>query len=964
MNTDTLRKVIGFFVFMITSVVYFLTVQPNVSFWDCGEFIASADLLQVPHPPGTPLFLILGRLFAMLPFGDNVAFRVNSISVIASAFTVLFLYLTAVKVIENFKKSEKPSFIESLVTYIAAAIGALSLAFSDTFWFNSMEAEVYALATFFIAFVTWLMVVWNEKADNEDNEKYLLLIAYLVGLSTGVHLMSVLAMVPIVLTIYARKYSHDEEHFKKTAYIFLGHVAVILVIAAALWASAPTNPPSPEEHKAFDSKFLMIAAFASVVYMGIFYKKIFHRNSFYIPIIVGGIALFTVYPGVVKYIIKLLSILGGNDGTQSMIVFFALLVVLGYLIYWSGKENKQTLHLIVKSILFAIIGFSSYAMIIIRSNQDTPINLNSPKTFPEFVKYMNREQYGDQPIFKRRFTREPHQQGVYNNYSSDLDFFWNYQMNHMFNRYLLWNYVGRESTVQDSGVDFSELFAIPFLLALFGLFYHYQKDWKMASVFLIMFIFLGYLTAFYQNQQQPQPRERDYFYVGAFFVFSLWLALGIRGLFEVIKTAIKSTSLHKPAYTALTAILIVLVPLNMIRANYFKNDRSRNFVPWDYSYNLLQSAAKDAIIFTNGDNDTFPLWYLQDVEGVRRDVRIANLSLLNTPWYIKQLKHTAPHGTAKIKMSLSDQQIDRIAPSQWKTRRIDVPISDETFKQFGITDTAITNKGKISWNMKPSVNFGNVKAVRAQDIVAMDIVRSNLNERPIYFAVTTPDNSKIGLNDYLEMEGLSFRVIPKKHKNFYNAINHEIMWKQLMEEPEGYSKDYKPGFKYRGLADSTIFMNVNHQRLTLNYKNAYTRLALYYMYATKNKEKAVEVLDMMEQKIPRKLFPIDFYILNNIANIYFSANEIDKYKDLAKDIETAALKDIERSPMNVGGDYNPYFVLKQIYDNLGEYGKFLDVLKRLEKLVPNDPNVQKMIKSYTELANKNKPKVEMPVQNN
>lgn len=954
MNKDTLRKVIGFFVFMITAVVYFMTVQPNVSFWDCGEFIASSHLLQVPHPPGTPLFLIVGRFFSMLPFGDNVAFRVNTISVLASSFTVLFLYLVSVKVIESFIKKETRTFLESLGTYLASAIGALSLAFSDTFWFNSMEAEVYASATFFIAIVTWLLMVWYEKADNDDNEKYLILIAYLVGLSTGVHLMSVLAMVPIVLTIYIRKYLQDEEHFKRTAYIFAGHVGVILIIAAALWATAPTNPPSPQEHKAFDTKFLTFMVITSVIYIGVFYKKIFHRDSFYLPIIVGGIALFTVYPGIVKYIIKVLSLLGGNDATQSTIIFFILLGLLGYLIYWSSKNDKQTLHLVFKSLLFAIIGFSSYTMIIIRANEDTPINLNSPKTFPEFVKYMNREQYGDQPIFKRRFTNEPHQTGVYSNYSSDLDFFWNYQMNHMFNRYLLWNYVGRESTVQDAGVDVTDLWAIPLILALFGIFYHYQRDWKMATVFLIMFIFLGYLTAFYQNQQQPQPRERDYFYVGAFFVFSMWIALGVRGVLDILKEYVKSESLRRPVYIGTILALIVLVPIKMLSVNYFKNDRSRNYVPWDYSYNLLQSVAPNSIIFTNGDNDTFPLWYLQDVEGVRQDVRIANLSLLNTGWYILQLKNTEPHGTPKIKMSFSDQQIKRLAPSQWETRKIDVPVRKETFTKLGITDTALINKGKFSWEMEPTVNFGNIKAVRVQDIVAMDIVRSNINDRPVYFAVTTPDNSKIGLNDYLEMEGLAFRVLPKKFNNFYSAINPEIMWKQLMEEPEGYSKDYQPGFKFRGLNDSTIFMDQNHKRLTLNYRNSYIRLALYYVYSARNNDKAVQVLDKMEEKMPRKLFPIDYRLLNDIANTYRAAGANDRYIELTKDIEREALRSIESNPLNVGGDYNPYFVLKQIYDNLGQYDKFLNVLQKLKQVVPNDPSVDKMIEEYSKLASKKK----------
>jgi len=525
----------------------------------------------------------------------------------------------------------------------------------------------------------------------------------------------------------------------------------------------------------------------------------------------------------------------------------------------------------------------------------------------------------------------------------------------------LWNYVGRESTVQDAGVDYSQLYAIPLMLALFGLFYHYQKDWKMATVFLLMFIFLGYLTAFYQNQQQPQPRERDYFYVGAFFVFSIWIALGARGILDLIKGSLKNSALIKPAYSALLVLLMILIPLNMLNANYFKNNRSRNFVPWDYSYNLLQSAAQDAIIFTNGDNDTFPLWYLQDVEGVRRDIRIANLSLLNTSWYINQLKNTEPHGTAKIKMSLSDNQINRIAPSQWKTRTINVPIESETYNRLGITDTSITNKGVMSWSMEPSVNFGNVQAVRAQDIVAMDIVRSNINDRPVYFAVTTPDKSKIGLSDYLIMEGLAFRVVPQKTKDFYSAINESTMWKQLMEEPEGFSKDYQPGFKFRGLNDSTIFMDENHKRLTLNYRNSYIRLSLYYLYANKDKNKAVQVLDKMEEKLPRKLLPIDYRLLNDVANTYFSAGARDRYVELAREIEKVALNDLELNPMNVSSDYNPYFLLKQIYDNLGEYNKFLDVLQKLKIAVPNDPSVDRLIQEYTKLAQKTQ--LEIPEQN-
>ncbi len=962
MNKDTVRKIIGFIVFLITAIVYFSSVQRSVSFWDCGEFIASSNLLQVPHPPGTPFFLILGRLFAMIPFVANIGFRVNMISVIASSFTILFLYLIAVRLIEQFRKSENDNMFESIATYIASGIGALSLAFGSTFWFNGMEAEVYASATFFISIVTWLIIVWYDKADKVDNEKYLLLIAYLIGLSTGVHLMSVLALVSFVMIIYIRKYLHDEEHFKQTAILFLIHSVIILLLAAALWATAPKNPPTSEETSAFDSKFLMISGFVSIIFMGIFYKKIFRKNSFYIPIAIGGVVLFVVYPGIVKYVPVLVEVISGSDYTNNIILVVISGAIIGYLIHWSAKENKQTMHLIFKSLMFALIGFSTYTMILIRANQDTPINLNSPKTVPALVKYLNREQYGIQPIFKRRFTREPNQQDVYTDYSSDLDFFWTYQMNHMFNRYLLWNYVGKVSTVQDAGVEFSQFWALPFILALFGLYYQFKKDWKMATILLIMFIFLGYLTAFYQNQQEPQPRERDYFYVGAFFVFSIWIAIGIRGILEIVKTSLKNSSITRPINVGIIVLLFILVPVRMFSINYFLNDRSRNFVPWDYSYNILQSAAPNSIIFTNGDNDTFPLWYLQDVEGVRQDIRIANLSLLNTPWYILQLKNDTPHGTAKVKMNLTDRQIEDIGPMQWKSRSVSVPISPETYSKLGITDTAITNKGKISWKMDPTVNFGSIKAVRAQDIVAMDIIRANINERPIYFAVTTPENSKIGLDDYLVMEGLAYRVVPKKNKYHYGSVDPKIMWEQLMDEPKGFSKSYKPGFKFRGLNDSTIFMDDNHKRLTLNYRNAYLQLANYYLNkGARDSSKVIEILDKMEEKIPEEIIPMDYRLLYQVASFYLQAGDRNKYERYSRIVEKDILNLFATNGYLPTREYNPYVYLKDIYDYFGEYNKFVEILKKLKDAVPNDPSIDRLINQYEKLAKK--PTPEVPQQN-
>jgi len=962
MNQKNIHRIIAFIVFLIAAVTYFMTAQPSVSFWDCGEFIASSYALQVPHPPGTPLFILIGRFLSMIPFAENIAFRVNTISIFSSAFVIFFLYLSAVKLIENYNKNKYDTLLGPIGTYLSAAVGALSLAFADTFWFNATEAEVYAFSTFFIAFVTWLILTWNEKADEPDNEKYLIMIAYLIGLSIGVHLMSVLALVPIVMIIMFRKYLTDEVVLKKTSYLFLIQTAGTIVIAIIIWAFATSSAtPSPDEYKAFDLRFVTLVGLFWVVYMGVMWKKIFQRNSFYLPIIFGGLVLISVYPGFVKYIPKLIYKLSGDDFVLNVGVLIAIFAGIGYLIYWSHKNNKATINLVAKSVLFVLLGYSSYTMIMIRANQDTPINLNDPKTMSEFHSYMNREQYGDFPTFKRRFSQEAHQRGIYTNYSSDLDFFWNYQMDHMFNRYLGWNYIGRffedeesgkiKGTERGTGVHWRQLFAIPFLIGLFGIYYQFKRDWKMSSVLMAMFIFLGYLTVFYQNQQQPQPRERDYFYVGAFFVYSIWIAIGTRGILDLIVSQFKKSKLLKPVYLFVMFLIVLAVPVRMLATNYFTHDRSRNYVPWDYAYNLLQSVAPNAVLFTNGDNDTFPLWYLQDVEGVRQDVRIANLSLLNTPWYIKQLKNTAPYGSQKVAMSMSDKEVDRISMTRWEPRMMHLAVPQSVFEEAGVTDTSITNKGSISWRMENTVSYGNIKALRVQDLVVLNLIQETNWRRPIYFAVTCSENSRLGLEEYLQMAGLAFRLVPKKRENPVYYINEKLMREELFNEPEGYSRTYQPGFKFRGLNDPTIFLDENHQRLSQNYRNSFIRLAIYYLDKGMN-EKTVEILDEMERKLPHSNIEMPYDLLYNVANIYYSAGGKEQYRRLVKELEPIMLKRLEANPLDFQQQRNPYIILRDIYENSGEYDKLVELFSRLQKLVPDNNNIKGMIERYKVLSNR------------
>ena len=959
MSNKVLNRIFAAVVFLITALVYFSTVQPGLSFWDCGEFTASAYLMQVPHPPGTPFFLILGRIFTMIPFAASIGLRMNTISVLSTAFSVMFLYLIAVKLIQNYRKNETESLFDAVSIYISAAIGALSFAFADTVWFNGVESEVYANSTFFIAFVIWLMVVWNEKADEPDNEKYLIFIFYLIGLSTGVHLMSALAIVPVAMAIYFRKYATDEVILKKTALYFVAHSVIILVIAALMWASQTGDtPPSPEEFGAVDSRFLMILVAVSLIFMGATYKKIFQRNSFYMPIIFGGIALVAIYPGLVKYLPKLITIVSNNDFTLNIVTVFVILGIIGFGIYWTAKNKKATANLILKCALFAIIGSTTVAMIIIRANQEPPINMNSPKTMSELNSYINREQYGDFPTFKRRFSNEPHQLKIYTDYSNDLDFLWRYQLNHMFNRYLFWNYIGRVSTYEDSGVEWSDLWGIPFFIGLFGLYFHFKKDWKMASVFLAMFIFLGYLTAFYQNQQEPQPRERDYFYVGAFFVYSLWIALGMRGIIELLQGKFKERTALKPMIAGVLFLGVIGVPFNMAHANWFEHDRSRNYVPWDYAYNLLQSVAPNAVLFTNGDNDTFPLWFLQDVEGVRRDVRVACLSLVNTSWYVKQLKNTSPFGSQKVSMGLTDDEIDQLGLQRWEPTEMSIPVPPDIIKKWNVTDSATVKDGKIKWTMQNTGQSGDVKFIRGQDLVALDIIMQAKWERPIYFAVTCSDDSRLNLDDYMRMEGMAMRLVPKKNDDKrIEYIDEKILSKQLLDEPAGFSKDYQPGFKFRGLNDKTIFFDENHERLTQNYRNAFIRLAIYYLYKDNDKTKAINVLDEMEKKIPRSVVAMDYRIKHDISKLYFSAGAMKQYETLAKEVIDAAKKQLEINPRDFTSWYNPYDLLLTHYENLKMYKEAVSTLMQLQNLVPNDQNVAQLLNEFRKKAGMETPEV-------
>lgn len=881
MEHTKLNKIVAAIVFVIALTVYVSTLADTVVFWDVGEFIAASYLLQVPHPPGSPLFILLGNVFGiiMTPFYKDPAVRVHFVSALSSALTGLFLYLSLVKMIILWRPRTDDLW-NKVPLYGAAAIGALSLTFSPTFWFNAVEAEVYGISMLFVGLVTWLSLRWNERADSPSHQKYIFLIAYLIGLSLGVHLLALLVIFPFLIIVFFRRYE-----FSVRNYLIFGAIA-----------------------------------------LGIF---------------------AVVYPGIVKELPNLLdgkySIGGGKESTSIIWTLIPLMAIGAaiYGVWYSIRTKNEMLNLASLSFLLIVLGYSTYTMVIIRANAHTPMNENDPSNLERLVSYLNREQYGDAPLMKRRWSQEPQHQGIYTNYKSDWDYFVRYQVDEMFLRYFLWQYAGREGDWQGAGVNWKQLWGIPLFVGLFGFYYHWKKDRAMWWVLFNFFLLMGFIMVFYFNMQNPQPRERDYFYVGAFFVFSAWIGIGSLGIMDSIRELVKNGSMQKVATYGVLALLILFIPANMLYTNYKSSDRTGDYVAWDYSYNLLQSCEPDAILFTNGDNDTFPLWYLQDVEGVRRDIRIVNLSLVNTSWYIMQLKHEMPHGAKKVPISLSDAEIAQIGPMQWEPREMTLPVPANVMKEnemfntdrpaqpkAGETETA--QPGQIKFTLTNTIQFGNIKAIRAQDIMAYDIIRTNNWERPIYMAVTSSPDSKIGLDRYFRMDGLAMKLIPYPGPSDEGVIDPKILSANLLNQPAEANKMFQRGYRYRGLQDSTVFYDENVTRLVMNYRNAFMRLALYYLNTTKENEKAIAVLDSMQTILPNSVMPMDFRVQYDLTNFYFFAGNKERYREVS-DALIAKLLVMTSKPINepFQSQYHPYYMLFTIYQNREEYDKAMDILDRI-----------------------------------
>ena len=867
-----INNIIAFITLFISFLIYLLTMAPTASFWDCGEFIATSYIMGVPHPPGSPLYLLLGNLFSQIPTFSDIGARVNLMSPISSAFSVMFLYLITVYLIEEFRGITS-SYKDAIINYGSSFVGALTFSVTDSHWFNAVEAEVYAMSTFFTGIVVWLILLWSRKEGTKGNVRYIIVIAYMIGIATGVHLLNLLTLPFLALIVY----------FKKRKYTL--------------------------------SSFIMLIPIPLIVYL-------------------------IIYQGIIKGLPNIAQ----NFGITSII--FIIIIFIG-LIYYCIKNKYFTSATIFTSFFLVIVGYSTYASIFIRAQQAPFINENDPSTIPKAISYLNREQYGDWSItdraqslknssYSNRWTlsrQNPSKEDVSN-------FVFDYQFKEMYLRYFAWQFIGRgdnnwplftkkgDYIKSLDGINpLRYMFPFAIVFGMFGIFYHFNKDWKRGLAILSLFLATGLMIILYLNQYDPQPRERDYSYVGSFFAFSIWIGIGIAGTIEALQKLFND----KKGYFIILFLSLItfLMPITMLKTDYKEHNRSGNYVAWDYAYNMLNSCEPYAIIFTNGDNDTFPLWYLQEVEGVRKDVRVVNLSLLNTDWYIEQMRDFEP----KIPIQMNDNDISNIAPMRWEAKEMNIPGPENG------TDSGLT------WILKPTYHN---KFLRVQDIMIYRLIQACKWERPIYFAVTVSDDNRIGLDEYLQMEGMVFKLYPKK----VSSINYEKMKQNIIQSPDvnyiirtpkqynEYLNTGKGFYHYRNMNNPDVYFNFNIQRLVQNYRASFLQLVISSINGANDKKvESIEILNNMENYFPSDMLPYNNDKLElQVAQIYFMLGDENEYIKRLGIIENRDRVSNE-TLLNVGQMY---------LSELNDYDKAYNIFYRLYEKDPT--NIEYMYSTVQSLA--------------
>ncbi|HRH65512.1 MAG TPA: DUF2723 domain-containing protein [Bacteroidia bacterium] len=975
MNYKRTNNLIGWFTFLIASYVFISTIEPTGSFWDCGEFIATAHKLEVGHPPGAPLFLMLARIFILFG-GDNVSnypIAVNILSALMSSFTVLFLFWTITALARKIVIGKGDITTDKIIAVMGAGlVGALAYTFTDSFWFSAVEGEVYASSSFFTAIVFWAIFKWENHSEEPHNLRWLILIAYLMGLSIGVHLLNLLTIPALAFVVYFKKYKVST---KGIIYTSLIGILVLGLIQYGIIQGVITLAGT------FDRMFV---------------------NGFGLPF-------------------------------GSGIIFYGLLIITGTIwgLIYTKKKNHPIWNTAILCFAFIMIGYSSFAQIIIRSAANPPLDENNPENVFNFISYLKREQYGERPLFigqyynarvtdqktgddtwakidgEKKYVKGPskiepvyepdkttvfprmwsNQQNHINEYkkwadikgdrtptfSENLKFFFTYQMGEMYWRYFMWNFVGRQNDLQGpggitkgnwmSGITFIDemrlgpqdqlpesmtnnkarnfMYFLPFILGIIGMVYHYSRDNKDAWVVMLLFFFTGIAIVIYLNGTPLQPRERDYAYAGSYYAFAIWIGLGVLSLYEFLRKRIPATV----AAVTTTGLCLFAVPGVMAKAEWNDHDRSNRYTSRDFASDYLNSCERNAILFTNGDNDTFPLWYVQEVEGVRTDVRVVNLSLLNTDWYVDQLKRKY-YDSDPINISWSQDKY-------MLGRRDYIPFYDRGLKEavelkemvdfMGSDDAqakARTNSGEeINYfptkNVKLTVDSAEVIAngvvpakdadkivkvmewsldgnyLMKNDLMILNILANNHWKRPVYFATTVGSENYLNLEPYFQLEGLTYRIVPirteSKSDIVPGRVNTDIMFRNVMTK-----------FAWGNMNDPAVYLDENNMRMTTNFRINFSRLAEELMNENK-KDSAIKVLDKCVEVMPDNTVPYN-YFMTKIAELYYRAAGAYNRQDtlMANDMELTKKNELinkgnaiaSRISEIYGGNLNYYMSLK------------------------------------------------------
>jgi hypothetical protein len=943
-----LNNLIGWFLFLISSGVYLLTVEPTVSFWDCGEFILSAFRLQVGHPPGAPLFLMIGRIATLFGLGDTskVALMMNILSALCSGLAIMILFWTITHFVRKvFINGADLELRHVPAIFGSGIIGALAYTFSDTFWFSAVEGELYAASSLVTGLVFWGMLKWEEEADQPYSGRWIILIAYVMGLGIGIHRLNLLVIPVLVFMYYFRKYEITTRGIIKT---FLLSILIIWFVVFVIIPGVPR-----------------VAGWFELLFV----------NGFGLPY---------------------------NTGLLFYIILLVVLLVFG--IRYSIKSKRLILNYLITSLTVILIGYSSYAMIMIRSSARPPMNQNNPSDIFSLSYYINMEQYGSSPkiygnyynapvidvknvvagynkidgkykphyrpeyeyskefetIFPRMYSSDPEHESAYRywgditgrrytvgsgseketiicpTFGENLRYFFRYQVGFMYLRYFMWNFVGRQNDIQGngnslhgnwiSGIDFidearlgeldnipSDLktnpgrnvyFFLPLLIGLAGAFWQYKRNNSGFWLILAFFIMTGLAVIVYLNQYPNQPRERDYAYAGSFYAFAVWIGMGFMLLYEKLQKLLG----EKISAGMTFVILLVMCPLLMAIQNWDDHDRSGRYTARDIGANYLKSCDSNSVLFTYGDNDSFPVWYVQDVEEIRTDVRVANLSYIQAGWYIEMMRQKA-FESDPLAFTLEPEKYIEGVRIQLPVNSREKPVELSQVVQFAGQDDRkymidISGRGDYL-NYLPANKFiihvdsakvlsnGTVKEYFKDrlvtpmiweysdenafkgDLAIMDLIATNNWQRPIYISTTVPSSQYKGLEEFFIQEGLAYRIVPVRtdepEQGEFGMIDPFVMYDNMMNN-----------FKWGNAEDPSVYLDENNKRMFSNFRRLFGNLGKALLQ-NGDTARAVEAVRRGLSIVPAEKIPDDFFSIG-LAEVLIRSGNREEGEKIIYDI--------------------------------------------------------------------------------